>query len=365
MRLWLLVILIALPFVPLSSPSAQNEVTYTNAPDRIRSSWGRRLNPTGAIPDRGFQAFYFNRDSPGQAVFQEHVDNVAIKYAWADFHQITSERFAAYWVGRLRFDRQTVQQFSVSQSWARSRIIVDGEIVFDENNRERVFTHSFTPGEHVIEVEYINNWHTVEYKVTIGEVIERLSEAQLTASLQSRRPRATDLYYVGLYESGSRDTSVDVTVPHGRAPAVLWLSSYEAVDWNIRSLPRGSTVVISSYSPGSRARGPGVDRVVHVERAWSVHSESRRCSCSGGGTFHCEDGQDLEHVAEGLRAATGLRLSGYGMAYSAPAVVVQSYGEADARRVLAQREASEAARRQCTRNANPDFDTMMDERRPR
>ena len=362
MRLWLLILLVAVPLVPLSSQSSQREVTSTQAPDRIRSSWGRRLNPTGVIPDRGFRAIYFNRDNPGQMVFQEDVDSIALKYARADFHQITSERFAAYWLGRLRFDTETTRQFSVSQSWARSRILIDGEIVFDENNRGETFTHTFAPGEHVIEVEYINNWHTVEFKVTIGDVVDPLTETELTAYLEDRNPRPARLYYVGLYESGRTDTSVDVTVPPGRGPAMIWLTSYEAIDWNISSLPPGSTVIISSYSPGSRARGPGVGQVVHVERAWSIHSETRRCSCSPGG-YHCEDGQDLEDVAVRLRAVTGVPLSGYAMAYSAPAVTIQRYGGGVARRILEQREAMEAARRQCVRNNNPDFDTIMDQRR--
>jgi hypothetical protein len=358
MRRWLLIVLIAVALVPLSAQVSQSGATYTQAPDRIRSSWGRRLNPTGLIPDRGFRAIYFNRDNPGDVVFQEDVDSIAIKYAWSEFHQIESQKFAAYWVGRLSFESETTRQFSVSQSWARSRIIIDGEIVFDENSRGETFTHVFTPGEHVIEVEYINNWHTVEFKVTIGDVIHPLSEPELTAYLEARNPRPANLYYVGLYESGRRDTSVDVTLPPGRAPAILWLTSYEAIDWNISSLPPGSTVIISSYSPGSRARGPGVGRVVHVARTWSIHSETRRCSCSPGG-YHCEDNQDLEDVAQRLRAVTGLRLSGYAMAYSAPAVIVQRYGGGVARHILEQREAMEAARRQCTRNNNPDFDTMM------
>lgn len=362
MRKWLLILLVAVALVPVSAQVLRSEMTYTRAPDQMRSSWGRRLNPTGVIPDRGFRAFYFNRDNPGQVVFEEDVDSIAIKYSWADFHQINSERFAAYWVGRLSFDSETTRQFSVSQSWARSRIIIDGEIAFDENSQGETFTHVFAPGEHLIEVEYINNWHTVEFKVTIGDVIDPLTETELTAHLETWNSRPANLYYVGLYESGRTDTSVDVTLPPGRGPAILWLTSYEAIDWNISSLPRGSTVIVSSYSPGSRARGPGVGRVVHVERAWSIHSETRRCSCSPGG-YNCEDDQDLEDVAQRLRAVTGVQLSGYAVAYSASAVTVQGYGGGVSRRILGQREAIEAARRQCMRNNNPDFDTMMEQAR--
>lgn len=44
-------------------------------------------------------------------------------------------------------------------------------------------------------------------------------------------------------------------MPISDGPAILWLTSYEAIDWNIEGLPPGSIVIVSSYSPGSRVRG--------------------------------------------------------------------------------------------------------------
>ena len=232
-------------------------VTDTLEPDKIRSSWGQRLNPTGAIPSRGFKAIYFDREVPGTVVFQENVDSIAIKYAWADFHQIDSPNFAAYWVGKLSFSAPATKQFSVSQSWAKSRIFVDGVVVFDASNQSETFTHEFSPGEHVIEVEHINNWHTVEYKVTIEDVVDKLTESQLKDRLAASSAKPANVYYVGLYESGRKDSTVDVAVPDRSQPAVLWLASYEAIDWNVDALHPGSTVVVSSHSPGSRVRGSG------------------------------------------------------------------------------------------------------------
>ena len=129
------------------------------------------------------------------------------------FHQINSPNFAAYWVGKLSFSAPATKQFSVSQSWAKSRIFVDGVVVFDASNQSETFTHEFSPGEHVIEVEHINNWHTVEYKVTIEDVVDKLTESQLKDRLAASSAKPANVYYVGLYESGRKDSSVDVAVP--------------------------------------------------------------------------------------------------------------------------------------------------------
>ena len=348
---WLLILLVAAALAPLSSHVVKPDVAYTHAPGKIRSSWGKRLNPAGAIPDSGFEAIYFNSGNRGDIVFKEQVDSIAINYAWSDFHQIPSENFEAYWVGKLDFTVATTKQFSVSQSWAKSRIIIDGETVFDERNSSKTFTHRFEPGRHVIEVEYSNHWHTVEYKVTIEDVVEKLSESDLAARLTAQSRGSADLYYVGLYESQSKDTSVDVTLPDTGRPAVLWLASYEAIDWNIDALPPGSTVILSSYAPGSRARGPGVEQVLHSDRYWAVYSETKGCSCVGG-RYHCENSEDLNDVARKLADLTGMRLSGYAMKYSAAAITVRPYAAAAARGE--QSAAQDAERRQCSGEPDPD-----------
>jgi hypothetical protein len=354
----LLILLAAMALLSASSHVWGSRVASTHEPDRVRSSWGKRLNPTGAIPDSGFKAIYFDRDNPGHVVFEENVESIAIKYALADFHRIKSENFAGYWIGKLNFAEQTTQQISVSQSWAKSRIIINGKIVFDQNSRSETFTHSFSPGEHVVEVEYINNWHTVEYKVTIEDVGNKLTEAELAGHLHAQKARRANLYYVGLYESARKDTSVDVAVPPRRKPVVLWLTSYEAIDWNIGPLGPGSTVIVSSYAPGSRVRGPEASQVVRLDRAWGIHSETKRCTCAAG-IYHCEASQDLEDVAQKLRAATNLQLSGYAMAYSASALAIRPYDGDVSRRILEQRTLSAAAEQQCRLQANPDFDTLM------
>jgi hypothetical protein len=364
---WVVILLGGIVIAPLAlesfhrtggSPARHRDMGETIAPEKIHSSWGKRLDPRGAIPNSGFKAFYFSGDNPGRVVFEENVDSIAIKYAWAEFHHINSPQFGAYWVGKLKFSRPVTRQISVSQSWAKSRILIDGEIVFDESNDSRTFSHDFSKGEHVMEVEFINNWHTVEYKVTVDDRVDTIEDSQVSEYIADNGKYPPNLYYVGLYESASRDTSVNVTLPYTGKPVALWLTSYEAIDWNIISSDQVSSVIVSSYAPGTRVRGTHVSRVARIGRAMGVHSETRRCSCAGG-TFHCEDEQDLEDVARALRSVTNMELTGYAVKYSASELAISPYGRDDERRILDQRAASEAARKVCVGNANPNFDKLM------
>ena len=311
---------------PLTLASLTSRWQCGAAPDidvsvDVRSPWGQRLNPSGTIPACGFRAVYFNRTSPRAAVFEEAVDSIAIRYAWDNFHGIDSRNFGAYWVGRIHFDAATTKQFSVSQGWAKSRILIDGKVVFDKTNTSGSFIHEFTPGDHLIEVEYSNNWHTVKYKVTIEDEITLLTEDQVAAYFRDHEAGAANLYFVGLYESAAKDAIVDVALPRTGKPVVLWLSSYEAIDWRISSSDTIDAVVISSYSPGSRASGAAAARVLH-QRGWSgVTAIATRCNCDSG-HFLCEDGTNLADVEDRLAKVTKLALSGYAAQYSAATVSV-------------------------------------------
>jgi hypothetical protein len=194
--------------------------------------------------------------------------------------------------------------------------------------------------------------------VTIDDAVYTINESEVSDYISKYGQLHSNLYYIGLYESASKDTSVAVTIPPTGKPVVLWLTSYEAIDWNIDSSDPVSSVIVSSYAPGSRVRGQNVKRVVRMDRAMAIHSEDKQCSCVAG-IFHCEDEQDLEDVVRSLRSITNMELTGYAMKYSASAVAIQPYGQEDMRRSLDQRAANDAAQKVCMDNANPNFDNLM------
>lgn len=322
-------------------------------------SWANRLNPSGKVPKQGFKAVYFDRKNLSRPPITETVDSIAIKYAWAHFHQIDSSNFAGYWVGQLNFREATLKQITVSQSRANSRILIDGDVVF-EGGESKSFDHEFSRGSHIVEVEYINNWHTTEFKVTIGDAVGDSSPKEVLSYLRDNTSKNVGLNYVGIYESGSSDTHVNLSVPRSGKPLVLWLSSYEAVDWNISASDRVEAVVMSSYAPGSRLSGILPKQVFHMRGGPRQHTEAKRCTCSSGGIFHCEDRSDLVAIASELKQASGLALVGYAMKYAASDLSIVPFDEDVRQRVVAIRKRNDEAKRACSRHSNPDFDQLFD-----
>lgn len=330
----------------------------TVSPERIRSTWGKALNPSNQVPAQGFKAIYFDRRTPRTVVFQETVNSIAIKYAWHDFHNIESPNFAAYWVGRLSFSAGETKEISVSQSWAKSRIFIDGESVFDKANTQGSFNYDFTPGEHIIEVEYINNWHTTEYKVTIQDNARIWTKAEVTEFFRTNSNPLAQVYYAGVYESGAKDTSLKLSLPRTDKPVILLLSSYEAIDWRIASPGNVQAVVLSSYAPGSRISGIEVKNLFHLKEWDGVYRPTADCNCTAG-TYHCENRTDLNDVADEVRRIVGLDLSGYALKYSAEALSVRPYDQALRQQIELSKAASLEAKKACTSDPNPNFDELM------
>jgi hypothetical protein len=342
--------------VPGGSAGAPDPGALVRPPYEPASNFGKALNPSGTVFEHGFKAFYFSRGNPAAAV-EDYAPNVAVKYAWSDLHGIDSQAFGAYWVGQLHFDTPGRRQVAVSLSWAKARIFIDGEQVRNGSDSGE-FTHYFSAGAHLLEVEYVNNWHTVEFKVTVEDPIVRRPLGDIGRRLRSSRA-GPEVYYVGLYESGREDTSVDVQLPRTGKPATLWLDSYEAIDWNV-SAPDGlAAVVIASYSPGSRVLGDRPELLLHAERGFRVNSRSARgCSCHAG-HFHCDQETGLPEVAGKLHEA-GLRLAGAATQYSATEVTVALSTPTESAGARLNQAATARARRQCRADADRDFDRLRD-----
>lgn len=357
---------------------------YVEPPFEPRSTWAAKILADGKIPDRGFLAAYFDRAQAAPVFHTEEVDSIAVKYAWDELHQIKSENFAAYWIGQIDIPEGGKRTLAVSQSWARSRIFIDGKLVFPHgsaagfdsgfaSNRRPVapsgsevagksgeFTHYFAPGKHLIEVEFVNNWHTTEYKVTIGEVLAApLNDSELRSALG--KLEGEGIFYVGLYESDKRDTSVEVDLPRTGKPAIVWLDSYEGVDWSIDAPDGVEAVVIASYSPGSRVVAPDGVKIFRARSRLGIREVGRGggCHCVGG-RFRCEQSGGIAGLSTALGRSTGKSLIGLATAYSTASISVRSYDDGERARAQDVAEKTEEARRICEANGNPDVDKMFD-----
>ncbi|MEZ5693798.1 MAG: hypothetical protein R3D99_08150 [Altererythrobacter sp.] len=332
---------------------------YVAPPVQPRSTWAKHVIPDGKIPETGFLAAYFDRRGNPPAVNTEEVDNVAIKYAWDELHHIASENFGGYWIGQLDMPEGGKRTISVSLSHAKARILIDGRLVHT-TERDSQFTHMFAPGRHLIEVEHINNWHTTEFKVTIGEVEPApVSDSELRSALA--KSGNGEIFYVGLYESDARDTSVEVNLPRTGKTAIVWLDSYEAIDWTLDAPDGVEAAIITSYSPGSRIVDPAGTRVYRTEQRLDGRKggDSGSCRCISG-RFHCEKSAGLGGLSSAISRRTGKALAGYAMTYSAAEVSIRDYDKSAQDEAKAAAARTEEARRMCESHANPDFDRMFD-----
>jgi hypothetical protein len=286
-----------------AAPTAEIKLVTVQS-NKIGSFIGRKFNPKNEVAVGGYNAIYLNDLNPDSIVFQELVLTAAISYPFSEFHGIGSENFSAYWVGLLKFESTTSKEFNISQSWARSRIYVDGKAIYDKANAKETFTYTFSPGEHVIEIEHANNWHTVEFKFTMSDASPTFDQASISKYLKGLGLEKPQVFYTDVYESADKDVSINVNVPSTSEPVVLWLNSYEAIDWNVDAGKNLAAVIMSSYSPGSRVIGVDANKVVRFHKQVRTNLSSA-----------CKGQISLFSLASTVRNLTSFDLGGYAIAY--------------------------------------------------
>ncbi len=329
------------------------------------TTWGRILNPTGEAPLGAFKAVYINTQSPRDIVASETVRDIAINYAWADFHGIKSEDFGAYWVGRIDVRKDEERVLELSQSWAKSRVFIDGQLVFEGGQSVRKPVR-LTKGRHLVEVEYINNWHTTEFKVALNPVVELLNSVHAGERLRSLGIQNPEVHYVGVYESSARDLTIKLPVAPSKRPIVLVLSSYSPVSWVINEASPGNVraVIQGSAHPGGEVRGVNTRKVAVLPVAGRIGSYevNARCSCIAS-NYHCESNGHLLETKATIERITGAPLASFSGAYSkdviaVPGMVIDAQAE-ESNRIVAERQRVE--RENCERQGNPDFDRIFEE----
>mgnify|MGYP000668483547 FL=1 len=112
-------------------------------------------------------------------------------------------------------------------------------------------------GNYLLEVEYINNWPTTGFQLTVAPVIEELDDSALSEALAARQlPAQTVAYAVSVNESSSRNNSLILQAPTGNTPYILILSSSNAVQWDIQGRAP-ELVIYNNASSGSTVRTAG------------------------------------------------------------------------------------------------------------
>lgn len=136
-------------------------------PSDTAATWQAHYLAAGAdVPTGRFQAFYFSDKSPGTVIHSEPATEPAMKYSWSEFHGLDANDFAGYWIGKFAFSAPTTLDIGILQSHAETAIFVDKRQVL-AGPGETSGTCQVAAGTHLIEIQHVNNWHTIDFAVTL------------------------------------------------------------------------------------------------------------------------------------------------------------------------------------------------------
>ncbi len=304
-----------------------------------KTTWGEKFNPSNQVPGEGFYAFYFDRSNPTQLVHKEHVGQIGIDYSYNEFHGINSQNFAAYWVGVITTHGKETIEVKADDGWNAFRVIIDGAVV-QEHKRSpaagpvislRTSARraprspegnplvTLMPGDHLVEVELINHWHTTDFSATFERYAKRYKDSELKNKITSLNLGDYEFQYVSVYESDGQADTTQINVSRRNKPVVLVLNSYESVNWKINN-PHNTTIAAvlhGSYKGGSTAYGdltdttPVLMKARHFADTWGA----RTCECRGG-RFVCKS-MGASTLKDKIQSYGNGRLGGITAEYSA------------------------------------------------
>lgn len=324
------------PQHPNFTPSFTRPTQPNNNPTSYpiqKSEWGQKYKDLVSNTEKNkFTAIYLDQSGlDNKYINKEILDKPAISYAWNDFKNIKSENFAVYYYGDLEFDKQAVKEINISQSWSKTKIYIDEFLVFDSENNSNKFLYEFTPGKHTIEIEYENNWHTVEFAVNIIDPIVPTS-LDTAAGFINADLESYNLYYVGLYESSDRLLVTKLNVIQSEKPIVLLLSSYSSIEWQLigDGVSKVKYILINSYNPGSLVSTNNQDiKIFHVNEIVDEYSILPNCRNDPRGSVYCEN-KGLVDFNSTIKRIFGKNIDGVSGKYEANSLSVpENYTTAD------------------------------------
>ncbi|WP_373036848.1 hypothetical protein [Sulfurimonas sp.] len=342
----------------------QNSYQEQNLPRKAKTTWGAQLNPKNIIPTNKFKAFYINTNKPKKVIASQEMDKVSINYNSNHFHNIDSKDFGGYWVGNFTYKKTEDMQISISQSWAKTRIIIDGMVIYEGTNNGQV-PFTFTKGKHKIEVEFINNWHTTNFMVNIQKKEKKYTSKEIKKELKRHTSKNSDVFFVGVYESKKNNQTITLKIAKHSKPVILVLSSYDSVGWIIKNPHKVKieAIVYSAHKPGVEVKGDISDStpILAYNGRIGSYSMEKRCSCiNGGAVFNC-DGQNGLDTIRTIENLTLKKMFGYSVEYGADTFIVpNTLLNTEKRQELKDNlKDVEKQRKECQAQSNPEFENIF------
>lgn len=310
--------------------------------------------------EKRFEAVYFDRSVENPKKISDRVAEIAIHYSHRDrYPRINPHNFAGSWKGILSFGTSTRKQIQISQGHSDTVVKINGKKVF-EGDSFGDFVHTFAPGEHEIEVFHVNNWHVVDFKVTIVDEVKKFTKYQLQSYFHDHDKPMNEIVYVGAYGSGSNSFLLNVELSDQDKGKIIWLDSHEAIDWQIKNDPGIAGVIVASYAPGSRVLGlnEGVP-IAHSKDLVGFNSGSEvKCSCVVG-TFHCYGRGELAKLENEVFQVTGAKLVGYAGSKSNKKIRTRKFDDKVRTSIKRMSQKIDEAEETCVKSSSPNFQKIF------
>jgi len=274
------------------------------------TTWGERFNPSNAVPESGFAAYFFNMAAPGRLVHHENVDSAKILYA-DDFHGISPADFGAYWVGKFELDKTQLIELAIKQYKSKARIIIDGKIVHESSlrsNPNRKNIVRLEKGKHLIEIELMNQSHTsADFSVELKPFSDKLTRPHIRTLLANNISGTYNFHYVGIEKSNNTDQSIKLNIQQSSEQIVLVLSSRSPVNWYL-SNPHNTNIAAVVYGTASRQDSTVLGDVtastilLNAQSRIGDYTSPPGCACAPSGPV-CHLSQrfiQTRHKVEGL-----------------------------------------------------------------
>ena len=284
-------------------------------------SWGDIYNPGGNIPAHGFAAWYIDTRQPQQPVATAEETRIALDFAYSDSHGIPSESFAAYWAGKIPVVQKGHYRLKADIGWAQMRVLLDRHIIAESRESQRTELPpalELDAGEHLLEVEYSNHWHTAQFQLALEPDVPAYGSEDLAAAIAALHlPPATVTHVVALYQSAAADRRVRVQAPTGDTPYILVLNSYDPVNWELQG--RAPVLVVHDDRGSLRGMGGAPQLVWRSRFSHNAASEDLpgppECTCHiRERSLKCE-GDVTPGLVGKVKQLTGYPLAGFSGAY--------------------------------------------------
>lgn len=277
-----------------------------------QKSWTEILKiKNDVIPKNKFRAYYMDKNDATKIQYSEVVDNLSLTYSRDPFHTILADNFVGLWVGDFEFKEDETYSLNVSLSWAKAKITDNGEVIYNGSDSAQT-EHVFTKGIHRITVEYINNYGQVDVIVNLMKPVEVL-DYQKAQPLFSKE---TKVYLFGGHESDRSDHSVDIFMKNSDAPSILFLASYETINYKIHNANNAhlKAVIYNAYEPIGKI---DVDKNVKVFQDKRLEYADRLIPYSyKPHSNHIENKWAFQGIINYIEALSGKKPEGFSSTYA-------------------------------------------------